>query len=131
MNQYTLKKVERLCAKSQIDLLFKQNDSVFKYPLKVFFVGQKTDSDRPSQVLIVVSKRNYKRAVDRNRIKRLIREAYRKNKGVLYQYANVKGMYVSLAIVYVGKTILPMSEIERKLILILQRISNKDEESTG
>lgn len=85
----------------------------------------------PVQLLVVVPKRGFKRAVDRNRIKRLMREAYRTNKQLLNIYSGKEAQQLLLGIVYVGKTILSYAEIEKKLILVLHRLSKKDEEIIG
>jgi len=127
MKQHTLRKSERLCHQPTIESIFKLGKTHYAYPFKILTLPITTQTHPLPQVLIVVSKRTFKHAVDRNRIKRLIREAYRKNKTLL----TIKTPPPTLAIIYVGKTILPAADIERKLILILQRISKKDEENTG
>ena len=70
-----------------------------------------------------------KKAVDRNKLKRLVREGYRKNKLLLYDYLNENNKSLLLGLVYVGETILSPKEIEQKLILILQRLIEQDEEA--
>jgi len=77
----------------------------------------------PVQLLVVVPKRTFKHAVDRNRIKRLIREAYRTNKQLLWEKRSKDAQQLLIGFVYVGKTILPYAEIEKKLILVLHRLS--------
>lgn len=86
---------------------------------------------RSIQVLISVSKRNFKKAVERNKLKRLVREAYRKNKYILTGPSQKSKKSMLLGLMYTEKTILPYSEIERKIILILQRLNEQDEQAVG
>ncbi|WP_375561095.1 ribonuclease P protein component [Bernardetia sp. OM2101] len=85
----TFSKKERLSSVKDIEILFKKGKSLFVFPLKVVFIPNKTEdiTDKneqriisPPRLLISVSKRNFKKAVDRNRIKRQIREGYRLQK---------------------------------------------------
>ena len=90
-------------------------------------MDSKTD-DPPVQVLISASKRNFKSAVTRNLIKRLVREAYRKNKHILWDYLSDKpNNQLIISLIYTAKTIATYSEIERKLILILHSLIEKNE----
>ncbi len=84
----------------------------------------------PAQVLISVSKRNFKRAVDRNRIKRMIREAYRKNKFDTYTYLNSKNKKIVFSLTYLEKQELAYAEIENKIIVTLQRLQAELEKNT-
>lgn len=127
----TFKKFERLRSKKQIDKLFAEGDSFFIYPFKVIYLVEKNlDVDHP-QVLISVSKSRFKKAVDRNLIKRRIRESYRKNKSYLCQSCQSKNITLLLSLIYTGKTILSYAEIEKKIILILQRLNEQDEQAVG
>ena len=83
------------------------------------------------QLLISVPKRNFKKAVDRNKIKRLVRESYRKNKSSLLDSRVSSEKQLLIGLVYTGNTILPYAEIERKIILILQRLIEQDEQAAG
>lgn len=85
----TFSKKERLSSVKDIETLFKKGKSLFVFPLKVVFIPKKLDDKKeeneqkvipPARLLISVSKRNFKKAVDRNRIKRQIREGYRLQK---------------------------------------------------
>jgi ribonuclease P protein component len=81
--------------------------------------------------LVSVSKRNFKKAVDRNRIKRLIREAYRQNKSILGSNLASQPESLLLGFIYTAKTIMEYKEIERKIILILQRLIKGDAKTAG
>ncbi len=116
-------KEERLHSKKLIGRLFKEGKSFFNYPFKVVYLETEPNNTAPVTVLISVSRKKFKRAVDRNRIKRLIREAYRKNKHILYESEKLnfqKSLLIGL--IYTGKTIMPYSEIEKKIILILRHL---------
>jgi ribonuclease P protein component len=76
----------------------------------------------PAQLLISVPKLNLRKAVQRNKIKRRIREAYRLNKGILYDDLMERQQQMALCIIYTSKEILPSSLIREKIILLLQRL---------
>jgi len=127
----TFKKEERLSGKKSIAALFGEGSGFFVYPFKVVFLTVPDECPVPVQLLISVSKRNFKKAVDRNKIKRLIREAYRKNKHILCDDLSVHSKSLFLGFIYNAKTIMEYKEIERKIILILQRLIKGDEETAG
>lgn len=115
---FTFPKKEKLKSKVVIDRLFKEGVSKFKYPFKVLFLEQVPQGNSFPQVLISVSKRNFKHAVDRNRIKRLIREAYRLQKAELLALFLSKPAYI--AILYTSKEEIPLEELKKKLYLIIK-----------
>lgn len=127
----TFTKEERLHSKKQIEQLFNEGDSFFVYPFKVIFLATENEESRFPQILISVSKKNFKRAVDRNKIKRLIREAYRKNKTHLINTLNNNQTSLMIGLIYTAKTLLSYAEIERKIILILQRLKKQDGQTAG
>lgn len=125
MNSF--KKEERLCSRTLILRLVNKGSSFLLYPFRVTSCpAELPTADFPAQLVISVSRRRFKKAADRNRVKRLIREAYRKNKSeYLYSYLNRTGHSLVLMISYVGKDILPSPEIEKKLILVLKRLQQE------
>ena len=127
--KYTLIKKERLSSKKLIDQLFTEGKTFFSYPFKVFYLFQEAEKEFPVQVLITVSKKNFKKAVDRNKLKRLVREGYRKNKSNLFDQLSKDNKSLLFGLIYVGESILSYQEMERKLILILQRLIEQDEEA--
>ena len=117
---YTFKKEERLCSKKLIEELFHNGSSFLLYPFRIVWLAHALPAEVPVQVVINVPKRRFKKAVDRNLIKRRIREAYRLNKSSeLYSYLSVPDAQLLLAIQYVGKDIAGYELIERKLKLVL------------
>jgi len=122
--KYTFPKEEHLCRKKLIDELFsKQSSSFGVYPLRIVWMRSEEKTAAPPQVLISVSKRGFKRAVDRNRLKRLIREAYRLNKYRLLEQP--EGHSVALmGIIYTGKEKSPLALVEKKLISAFHRLSS-------
>ena len=77
------------------------------------------------RVLVSVSKRCFKRAVKRNRVKRQIREAYRKNKQLLYEALEGKSFGLVLAFIWLDKELHPSEEIEQKMKMLLHRVIEK------
>ena len=119
---FTFPKEEHLCRKKLIDELFSGRGSSFGvYPLRLIWLKAEAPTTTPPQVLISVSKRTFKRAVDRNRLKRLIREAYRLNKYRLLEAPGGHPVGV-LGLLYTGKEQMPLALIEKKLISGLQRL---------
>lgn len=119
---YTFPKEEHLCRKKLIEELFsKQSASFGVYPLRIVWIKAAAPTAAPPQVLISVSKRTFKRAVDRNRLKRLIREAYRLNKYRLTEQPNGHEIAL-LGIIFTGKEKSPLALVERKLISAFHRL---------
>jgi len=120
--RHTFPKEEHLCRKKLIDELFgKQGSSFGVYPLRIIWLRSVVPTAAPPQVLISVSKRGFKRAVDRNRLKRLIREAYRCNKYLLTEQPGGHSV-AQLGIIFTGKEKSPLAVVEKKLILALHRL---------
>ena len=120
--KYTFPKEEHLCRKKLIEELFsKQSFSFGVYPLRIVWIPAPAPTSAPPQVLISVSKRTFKRAVDRNRLKRLIREAYRLNKYRLTEQPNGHPIAL-LGIIFTGKEKSPLTLVEKKLISAFHRL---------
>lgn len=81
----------------------------------------------PVKVLVSVSRKNFKKATDRNLIKRRIKEAYRKNKQGFYTFLDDRQLHCLLAFVYTSREILPYKEIEKKIILTLHKLQEEIE----
>ena len=120
--KYIFPKEEHLCRKKLIDELFGKGSSSFGvYPIRLVFTLLEVPTAAPPLVLISVSKRTFKRAVDRNRLKRLLREAYRLHKHLLCE--SVGGHRVAtLGILYTGKEKSELPLLTKKLIAGLLRL---------
>jgi len=118
----TFSKPERLHHSRKINTLFNRGVAFHEYPLKTVFMLNE-DEDYPfHQVLVSVSRKRFPRAVDRNRIKRLLREAYRCNKKLLYERSEIDRPLI-IAYIYTGKVIVTYQLIEDKLKSSLLRLS--------
>jgi len=110
VTKFSFKKEERLCSKKIIDKLFSEGDSFLSFPLKVVFMQTSLSVKYPVQAAFTVGKRNFKSAVQRNLIKRKIREAYRLNKFQLYNVLEDK--QVAIFFIFIGKTIPEYKQVE-------------------
>ena len=117
MGKFTFRKEERLYKEKIIQELFEKGSSFYSYPFKVYFMPNPDPSGTTHQVLISVSKKNFKRAVDRNSIKRRIREAYRINKNLLAGQNKL-----AIAYIYSVKEILPTAQIQERLVKTFKRL---------
>jgi len=126
----TLGKQERLKSKKLIEKLYSEGNSVKTFPLRMMFVQTTHTSDFPCQVGVSVAKRNFKLAVDRNRLKRLMRETYRLQKEIVYN--NLEEPYVFM-ISYIGREEMQYEELflkmEKLLTLFVEKVKNKADEN--
>jgi ribonuclease P protein component len=123
---YTFKKEERLCNKRLIDGLFHNGSSFLCYPFKVSWMLTDVEQQFPVRIVFSVAKKRYKRAVDRNLIKRRMREAYRLNKQLLlYSLLNDAGKKVILSVSYIGKEIAKYEFFEKKMIRLLTQLAGE------
>lgn len=125
MARFTFNKTERLSKEKTIQELFNRGSSFYLYPFKVVYMLNPDQSAPLPQVLISVSSRNFPRAVDRNLIKRRVREAYRLQKEMIMN-GSKKGVF---AFLYTSRTVLPFEELKAKLFLVLGKIENLDLDS--
>jgi ribonuclease P protein component len=120
----SFKKEERLHSKKIIDLLFEKGASFSIGSIRTIWLKSEPKQGCPVKVLIAVPKKNISGAIQRNKLKRRIREAYRKNKSSLLELLNHRGNSISLAFVYTQNEVIAYQEIEDKIILSLQRLSD-------
>jgi ribonuclease P protein component len=124
--RYTFCKDERLKSRKIIQELFEKGKIVHHYPFKVLYIYKpKNESKFPAQFAISVSKRNFKHAVDRNRIKRKVREAYRKNKHTLYSAIAKSDQILCLFVIYTAKDELEYSVFETEIKNMITKVNQK------
>ena len=123
-------KEERLCSRSLIEKLFNGDraKSVMSFPLRaVYMAEEQGDARAHAEILVSVPKKNFKHAVDRNRIKRQIREAYLKNKTILDGVLPDKMLVI--AFVWTDSKHRDSDEVERRIKGLLHRIAEKLQEN--
>lgn len=123
--RFTLSKEERICSKKLINELFTGNGrSMTAFPLRVVFMRRTIVDDQPRAAMLVsVPKRYFKHAVDRNRVKRQVREAFRRNKSIITQNITDDHEAVAMAFVWLTDEKFPSSEVENRMVRLLTRIS--------
>ena len=122
----TFSKKEKLKSKKLIDKLFAEGQSVSAFPLRLVYLKTAFDDDVITKTGVSVSKRNFKNAVDRNRIKRLLREAYRLNKA---DYFNNLTTPHAFMILYIGKDKPTLTQVETSMKLLFEKFSKKVSEA--
>lgn len=110
-----LPRQERLKGTKAVQELFSKGSSVFLYPYKAYYMPE-SEPGQPTRLLVSVPKRTFRKAVDRNRLKRRLRESYRANKHL------AQGMGV-LGLVYVGKIVEPSSLLSYRLQKLFKRLA--------
>ena len=121
-----LPKYERICKDNDIQALFDKGRGVSVYPYRVIYLFHKED-DRPVTVrlLVSVSKKRFHHAVNRNRVKRLMREAWRKSKAPLYEICERDNISVDVALVYTATVVHSYEEMLAKTQKAVQEIVKK------
>ncbi|ADV42783.1 ribonuclease P protein component [Bacteroides helcogenes] len=119
----TLHKSERLDKKKVIEKMFSGGSRSFSvFPLRVVYLPVE-EMEAPASILISVSKRRFKRAVKRNRVKRQIREAYRMNKHELLHVLEEKQCRLAIAFIYLSDQLVASSLVEERIKTALARIA--------
>jgi ribonuclease P protein component len=121
----TLCKDERIHHRDVIQALRGSADSIKTPALILVFLTTALKTPYPAQMMVSVSKRNYKRAVDRNRVKRLMRESYRKQKLPLYQALEVTKKQMALQFIFTGRHLPNQAYIHGKMNELLKILVNR------
>lgn len=118
----SISKIERLKSKKAIASLFEDGNTFFCHPFRLYWRINDENIDSPAQVAVSVSKRKFKRAVDRNRIKRLMREAWRNNKLSLYSELEEHKYQIVVMLVYTSDEIPDYDTVEKKVKEIVSKL---------
>ncbi len=121
MSHFNFPKKEKLKSRKLIEQLFKEGKGISSFPIKLIYLPCSIEST-PLKVGVTVAKRNFKSAVDRNRIKRLLREGYRRNKHLVFN--NIEGDF-ALLFIYIGKQMPEHIIIEKAIIEVLTKFQKK------
>jgi len=117
---FGLPKAYRIKRRKIFEKILSEGDSVFVYPYKLFYVSTPLPEDVPFQVAFGVSKKRFKKAVRRNRVKRLMRESFR-----LEQKGLPEGVPLAILIVYVGKEEEPWRFMRERMRRLLEKLREK------
>ncbi|WP_333807704.1 ribonuclease P protein component [Flavobacterium sp.] len=120
--KFTYPKNEKLKSKTTIDLLFTEGKSVSKYPLRLVYVENSESDAELIKMGVSVSKKYFKKAVDRNYFKRVLRETYRLNKHLLIDNLEKPHAFMFF---YQSKERLSYQEIEEKTIQLFQKFNER------
>jgi len=125
MSVFSFRKDEILRKKKLIDRLFAEGSSFFIYPFKIFYLPSPLETQFPAQIMISVGKKAFRHAVDRNRIRRQIREVYRQNKHVFYDHLTGQQKQCILAIIYTVNVRISAEDLDLKIKSIIKRLKKE------
>jgi ribonuclease P protein component len=129
IKQFTYHKKERLKKRTDIDTLFKEGKTFGAFPFRLYYRLVSCTAEDNKEILlqtgVSVSKKHFKRAVHRNRIKRLMRECYRVQKEGLILALQSKAVVLHLFIIYTGKELPTFDEVKSKMQSALQRLKKE------
>ena len=121
MKTFSFSKKEKLKQKIEIEKLFKHGRSITVYPLRMIYLEQSFKDESRLKVAVSVSKKLHKKAVNRNRIKRLLRESFRLNKP---DYFNNKTTSVAFMILYISKEEPTFASLNAKMKALLSKFKS-------
>ena len=131
--QFTLGKEERLKSRKQIEQLFDKGKSIVITPFRVYFLIDEMLNAQHSmfnvQFGVGVSARNFKKAVDRNRVKRLTREAWRLQKNEMAKKAKEAQRQLNVFFIYTGKELPDFTTVKEKVAIALKKLADKIDEN--
>ena len=130
VNKYTFRKSEKLCSQIQIDNLFKQGKSFTSGQFRLIYFESDFSKQPPVQILVAVPKKNLRHAVTRNRMKRLIREAFRLQKHKLIDACQKLEKHYDIALVFNGKQCVSQAETLSAINVLLVRLIHAHEKNS-
>lgn len=112
---FSFGKEYKLCSKTIIDAIFSEGSSVKQFPFLIRFLPAELNTEKSLQVVLSVPKRSFKKAVDRNRIKRLLREATRFEKHILETYLEKKNIQIALFVIFTAREEIDLHTLQLKM----------------
>jgi ribonuclease P protein component len=120
---FTFSKQERLTGKTSIDQLFNEGRSFNLFPFRVLYNIVDHPAEPAARLLIAIPKKKVKHAVDRNRLRRLVRESYRLNKTGFITCLETRSVSLHFALIYTGESVdLPFKEVEGKITACMAKL---------
>ncbi len=124
--QFSYNKIQKLKSRKVLEAVFAKKQSVNSFPVKLFYLTVE-EADFPLKAGVGVSARNFKKAVDRNKVKRLLREAYRLNKTDLLNFVQTNNKKLALFILFVDKILPDYKTIETAVKAALKKLQKQVE----
>ena len=125
----TLNNKERIKSRKQLETLFGggKSRSMVAFPVRLVYMTNDCATDAPQLMMMVsVSKRHFKHAVKRNRVKRQIREAYRLNKHILAPASEkLEGKTLSMGFIWLSDELMPTERVEKSVVNLMQRLNER------
>lgn len=120
---FTLRKPERLCRKKIIEKMFQggESRSFTIFPLRIVFMSAEAQTV-PLSMMVSVSKRRFKHAVQRNRVKRIMREAWRLNKQPLVDLLTTQQKHLAVVLIYLSDELPTFSTMTQRIQTVVQRL---------
>lgn len=123
-------KSEKLCSDKLIERLFSQgNREIGTFPVRLVYLPLSTEELTGINVMVSVSKRHFKRAVKRNRVKRQLREYYRLNSCLIKEKLAAKGCGLLMALIFTDSKLWPSDKLDKRLDLVFQKLVSAIDES--
>jgi len=119
---YTFNKQEKLKSKKLIESVFTKGKSFLVFPVKVMYLVVDEPLDFPIKIGVTASSRSFKKAVDRNRIKRILREQYRLHKLPLHEFTTEHQIQIAVFFMFIDKAVPPTSLVKKKMPLIIEKL---------
>jgi ribonuclease P protein component len=121
----TFRKTERLCSRKEIERLFAGGSSITAHPLKLMLIKREELLSIPVKTMFVVPKRNFRKAHDRNLLKRRMKESFRVQKNLLYAHLAERKQCLSVALLYTGKTETDYVTISKAVEQLLSKLKER------
>jgi ribonuclease P protein component len=120
-NKFTYSKKEKLCSRKVITELFENGNAFYSESFRLLWLKSDDINPFPALSAISVGKKSFSKAVDRNRIKRLIREAWRLNKHYLYNELEKLNIQIVIMIIYTGDKVPDYNELEQQMQNLIRK----------